>query len=39
MLTQAAKAKEETEKANEASDLANMEYLINEYQSNIDIPK
>ena len=41
ILTQAQRAKEETEKAqaNEASDLANIESLINEYQSNINIPQ
>ena len=39
ILTQATKAKEETESAakNETSDLANLESLINEYQSNIKI--
>ena len=41
ILTQAKNAKNKTEEAqaNEASDLANMESLINEYQSNINIPQ
>ena len=41
ILTQAQRAKNETENAtaNETSDLANIESLINEYQNNIDIPQ
>ena len=41
ILTQAQRAKEETEQAekNEMSDLASMESLINEYQNNISIPQ
>ncbi len=41
ILTQAQRAKEETEQAekNEMSDLASMESLINEYQNNINIPQ
>ena len=41
ILSQAQRAKNETEKvqANETSDLANIESLINEYQNNIDIPQ
>ena len=41
ILTQAQKAKEETEKAeaNEMSDLANIDSLITEYQNNINIPQ
>ena len=41
ILSQAQRAKNETEKAqaNETSDLANIESLINEYQSNINIPQ
>ena len=41
ILSQAQRAKNETERAqaNETSDLANIESLINEYQSNINIPQ
>ena len=41
ILTQAQRAKEETEQAekNEMADLENMESLINEYQNNIAIPQ
>ena len=41
ILTQAQRAKNETENAaaNETSDLANIESLINEYQNNINIPQ